>query len=162
MASLRYIVSQFKDELRDGIAWVAFWKEGRSWKDECFWLDPADERLSAEDKARLEEICRIDPGAVVLNGYYCGYLAEDMGIKELALGVRCHYENGYNDIQAFIESYKPGEFQERLEEAREATHSVGMPFAGAYDEEFDPYVFDGRMSLEDVNLMHQLMQEGGG
>lgn len=161
MASLRKVVSEYRDELRDGIAWIAFWKEGRSWKAECFWLDVMDERLSVEDRVRLEEIADIDPGAVVLNGYYCGYLAEDMSMTEMVFGVRCHYENGYNDIHSFISSHEPGEFQEKLKEAREAAHSVGMPFAGVYDEDFDPYVFDGRMSLEDFELMHQLMQEGG-
>lgn len=162
MASLQHMVNQFKDELREGIAWVVFWKEGRSWKAECFWLEPAEDRLSVEDRNRLEEISRIDPGAVVLNGYYCGYLAEDMSVKELSFGVRCHYENSYNDIRSFIESHAPSEFQERLEEAKQAAHSVGMPFAGEYDEDFDPYVYNGRMSLEDFDLMHQMMQEAGG
>lgn len=27
MASLRKVVGEYRDELRDGIAWVAFWKE---------------------------------------------------------------------------------------------------------------------------------------
>ena len=161
MASLQKVVSEYKDELREGIAWVAFWKEGRSWKAECFWLDPADDRLSVEDKSRLKEISSIDPGAVILNGYYCGYLAEDMSVKDLSSGVRHHYENNYNDIHAFIENHEPGEFQEKLEEARKAVHSMGMPFAGKYDEDFDPYVYNGKMSLEDVDLMHRLMQEGG-
>ena len=31
MASLRDSVKDYQEELRDGIAWVAFWKEGRSW-----------------------------------------------------------------------------------------------------------------------------------
>ncbi len=30
MASLREAVKQQQEELRDGIAWVAFWREGRS------------------------------------------------------------------------------------------------------------------------------------
>ena len=29
MASLRDTVKDYQDELRDGIAWVAFWKQGR-------------------------------------------------------------------------------------------------------------------------------------
>ena len=36
-----------------------------------------------------------DPAAVVLNGYYCGYLGEDMSLDELTAGVRYHYENSY-------------------------------------------------------------------
>ena len=34
MASLRDTVKDYQDELRDGIAWVAFWKQGRSWNAE--------------------------------------------------------------------------------------------------------------------------------
>lgn len=162
MASLRYIVSQFKDELRDGIAWVAFWKEGRSWNGEYFYLD-SEERLSMKDKTRLEEICSMDAGAVIVNGYYGSYFREDMSISEMVFGVRCHYENRYDDIPSFMKSHEPGAFEAMLEKAREAAHSVGMPFAGVYDpdEDFDPYVYDGRMSLEDVELMHRLMEEGG-
>ena len=162
MASLRYIVNQFKEELREGIAWVAFWKEGRLWNGEYFYLD-SEERLSVKDKTRLEEICSMDAGAVMVNGYYCSYFREDMSITEMAFGVRCHYENHYDDISSFMKAHEPGEFEQRLEEARKAAHSVGMPFVGVYDpdEDFDPYVYDGRMSLEDVELMHRLMQEGG-
>ena len=39
MASLRDTVKDYQDELRDGIAWVAFWKQGRSWNAEYFHLD---------------------------------------------------------------------------------------------------------------------------
>ena len=35
MASLRDSVKDYQEELRDGIAWVAFWKEGRSWNEMC-------------------------------------------------------------------------------------------------------------------------------
>ena len=38
MASLRTMVGLYKDELREGIAWVAFWREGRSWEASAFWL----------------------------------------------------------------------------------------------------------------------------
>ncbi|MDN9545639.1 hypothetical protein KLL45_19900, partial [Clostridioides difficile] len=36
MASLRDTVKDYQEELRDGIAWVAFWKTGRSWNAEYF------------------------------------------------------------------------------------------------------------------------------
>ncbi len=39
MASLRDSVKDYQDELKDGIAWVAFWKHGRSWNAEYFHLD---------------------------------------------------------------------------------------------------------------------------
>ena len=98
MASLRDTVKDYQDELRDGIAWVAFWKQGRSWNAEYFHLD-MDDTLYPEDRSRLEEIKSIDPAAVILNGYYCGHLGEDMSLDELTAGVRYHYENS---IDCFI------------------------------------------------------------
>ena len=78
MASLRDTVKDYQDELRDGIAWVAFWKQGRSWNAEYFHLD-MDDTLYPEDRSRLEEIKSIDPAAVILNGYYCGHLRKGTG-----------------------------------------------------------------------------------
>ncbi len=49
MASLRDTVKQYQEELRDGIAWIAFWREGRSWNGEDFYLDTGDS-LTAEEK----------------------------------------------------------------------------------------------------------------
>ena len=42
MASLRDMVSEYQDDLRNGIAWLAFWREGRSWQAEAFHLDLDD------------------------------------------------------------------------------------------------------------------------
>ena len=70
MASLRDTVKDYQDELRDGIAWVAFWKQGRSWNAEYFHLD-MDDTLYPEDRSRLEEIKSIDPAAVILRRFLC-------------------------------------------------------------------------------------------
>ena len=55
MASLRDTVKEYQEELRDGIAWVAFWKTGRSWNAEDFHLKLGD-YLYPEDRSRMEEI----------------------------------------------------------------------------------------------------------
>lgn len=102
MASLREAVKQQQEELRDGIAWVAFWREGRSWNSESFHLEMG-ETLYSEDKMQLAEIQATDPKAVVVNGYYSGYLGEEMSVDELAAGVRHHYENGLSNIAPFME-----------------------------------------------------------
>ena len=86
MASLRDTVKDYQEELRDGIAWVAFWKTGRSWNAEYFHLEMSD-ILYPEDRSRMEEIKQADPAAVVVNGYYSGYLGEDMSLDELTAGV---------------------------------------------------------------------------
>ena len=161
MASLRDTVKDYQDELRDGIAWVAFWKQGRSWNAEYFHLD-MDDTLYPEDRSRLEEIKSIDPAAVILNGYYCGYLGEDMSLDELTAGVRYHYENSMNDIDGFIGAHDDRLPPEVIEEARAAAHEAGLPFSEKPyrdGEDFNPYVFDGSMSIEDFELMHRMIEK---
>ena len=160
MASLRDTVKDYQEELRDGIAWVAFWKTGRSWNAEYFHLEMGD-YLYPEDRNRMEEIKQADPAAVVVNGYYSGYLGEDMNLDELTAGVRRHYENGYSNIGEFIEAHDDRLPPELIEEARAAAHAAGLPFSEkAYrdGEEPDPYLFDGSMSMEDYALMHRMIE----
>ena len=161
MASLRDTVKDYQDELRDGIAWVAFWKQGRSWNAEYFHLD-MDDTLYPEDRSRLEEIKSTDPAAVILNGYYCGHLGEDMSLDELTAGVRYHYENSMNDIDGFIGAHDDRLPPEVIEEARAAAHAAGLPFSEKPyrdGEDFDPYIFDGSMSIEDFELMHRMIEK---
>ena len=160
MASLRDTVKDYQEELRDGIAWVAFWKTGRSWNAEYFHLEMGD-YLYPEDRSRMEEIKQADPAAVVVNGYYSGYLGEDMSLDELTAGVRHHYENGYSNIGEFIEAHDDRLPPELIEEARAAAHAAGLPFSEkAYrdGEEPDPYIFDGSMGMEDYELMHRMIE----
>ena len=160
MASLRDMVSEYQDDLRNGIAWLAFWREGRSWQAEAFHLD-LDDTLYPEDRARLAEIQAADPQAVVVNGYYSGYLSEEMGVTELATGVRHHYDNGLNNISPFIEAHSDELPPDVLEAAREKAHTAGLPF---YErpyrgDDIDPYTYDGHMSIEDYELMQKLMEQ---
>ena len=160
MASLRDMVSEYQDDLRNGIAWLAFWREGRSWQAEAFHLD-LDDTLYPEDRARLAEIQAADPQAVVVNGYYSGYLGEEMNVAELAAGVRHHYDNGLNNIAPFMEAHSDELPPEVLEEAREKAHAAGLPF---YErpyrgDDIDPYTYDGHMSIEDYHLMQKLMEQ---
>ena len=161
MASLRDTVKDYQDELRDGIAWVAFWKQGRSWNAEYFHLD-MDDTLYPEDRSRLEEIKSTDPAAVILNGYYCGHLGGDMSLDELTAGVRYHYENSMNDIDGFIGAHDDRLPPEVIEKARAAAHEAGLPFSEKPyrdGEDFNPYVFDGSMSIEDFELMHRMIEK---
>ena len=161
MASLRDTVKDYQEELRDGIAWVAFWKTGRSWNAKDFHLELGD-YLYPEDRSRMEEIKQADPAAVVVNGYYSGYLGEDRNLDELTAGVRRHYENGYSNIGEFIEAHDDRLPPELIEEARTAAHAAGLPFSEkAYrdGEEPDPYIFDGSMSVEDYALMHRMIEK---
>ena len=160
MASLRDSVKDYQEELRDGIAWVAFWKEGRSWNAELFHLE-VDGTLEPFDRSRLEEIKAADPAAVILNGYYCGHLGEDMSLDELTAGVRYHYENSMNDLDGFIGAHDDRLPPEVIEEARAAAHAAGLPFSEKPyrdGEDFDPYIFDGSMSIEDYELIAELQK----
>lgn len=126
MASLRDTVREYQDDLRSGIAWLAFWREGRSWHGEAFHLDMSD-YLYPEDKMRLAEIQTADPKAVVVNGYYSSYLGEEMSVDELAAGVRHHYENGLSNIAPFMEAHDDVLPPEVLEEVRAKAHEAGPP-----------------------------------
>ena len=98
----------------------------------------------------------------ILNGYYCGHLGEDMSLDELTAGVRYHYENSMNDIDGFIGAHDDRLPPEVIEEARAAAHEAGLPFSEKPyrdGEDFDPYVFDGSMSIEDFELMHRMIEK---
>ena len=160
MASLRDTVKEYQDDLRSGIAWLAFWREGRSWHGEAFHLDMSG-YLYPGDKMRLAEIQTADPKAVVVNGYYSGYLGEEMSMNELAAGVRHHYENGLSNIAPFMEVHDDVLPPEILEKAQAKAHEAGLPFyERPYNgEDIDPYVYDGNMSIEDYELMQRLMEQ---
>ena len=59
MASLRDAVKAQQEELQGGNAWVAFWKEGRSWHSEAFHLDMGatlypEDRMAAARKSKRQ------------------------------------------------------------------------------------------------------------
>ena len=157
MASLRDAIREQQEELQGGNAWVAFWKEGRSWHSEAFHLDMGA-TLYPEDEWRLREIEAADPAAIVLNGY----LSEDMTLDELTTSIRYHYEHRMNGITGFITEYSDRLSPEEIEEGRAAARAAGLPFSekpfrdGEY---FDPYVYDGSMSVEDYELMHRMIEK---
>lgn len=74
MASLRTMVGRFRDELREGVAYVAFWKNGRSWGAEAFWLDPGyfedyGGAIEDYDDREMRQIINTDPNAIIVNGF---------------------------------------------------------------------------------------------
>ena len=156
MASLRDAIKAQQEELQGGNAWVAFWKEGRSWHSEAFYLDMGA-TLSPEDEWRLREIEAADPAAIVLNGY----LSEDMTLDELTTSIRYHYEHRMNGITGFITEYSDRLSPEEIEKGRAAARAAGLPFSEKPfrdGEDFDPYVYDGSMSVEDYELMHRMIE----
>ena len=61
MASLKEIAREYRDEIMDGIAWVAIWKTGRSWNAKAFWLNLETERIEDEEMEEAREIVAADP-----------------------------------------------------------------------------------------------------
>ena len=156
MASLRDAIKEQQEELQGGNAWVAFWKEGRSWHSEAFHLDMGA-TLYPEDEWRLREIEAADPAAIVLNGY----LSENMTLDELTTSIRYHYEHRMNGITGFITEYSDRLSPEEIEKGRAAARAAGLPFSEKPfrdGEDFDPYVYDGSMSMEDYELMHRMIE----
>ena len=157
MASLRDAVKAQQEELQSGNAWVAFWKEGRSWHSEAFHLDMGA-TLYPEDEWRLREIEAADPAAIVLNGY----LSEDMTLDELTTSIRYHYEHRMNGITGFLTEYSDRLSPEEIEKGRAAARAAGLPFSEKPfrdGEDFDPYVYDGSMSMEDYELMQRMIEK---
>ena len=157
MASLRDAIKAQQEELQGGNAWVAFWKEGRSWHSEAFHLDMGA-TLYPEDEWRLREIEAADPAAIVLNGY----LSEDMTLDELTTSIRYHYEHRMNGITGFLTEYSDRLSPEEIEKGRAAARAAGLPFSEKPfrdGEDFDPYVYDGSMSIEDYELMQRMIEK---
>lgn len=76
MASIRTVAQNVLSEAKDGISWIALWKEGKGWNAESFWFD-YDERTNRfapaedyEDIESLREILKTDRNAILVNGYY--------------------------------------------------------------------------------------------
>lgn len=151
MAALNTIAKEWADELREGIAWVIVWKTGRSWNAQAVWLNCDDDTFEPEDLELARKVLEQDPNAVMLNGYYCGHFGEDMTVAELAAGIRWHYDNGYNQLDG--STAFPAEPEPRPEGV-----PADMPWYGKPTTEGpDPYVYDGYMSPEDYEHMHELM-----
>lgn len=110
MASINELVKANRGSLEDGIAWVAVWKNGKSWNYERFYptsgsAETCDLVFDAYDMARMELIIREDWRAVILNGYYtnCGVNEEEPNsISAMVDGVKWNYRNGYNMLSDFF------------------------------------------------------------
>lgn len=68
MAAISKIAREYADDIRDGIAWVIIWKDGRSWNATSVWLT-IDDTFEPDDMDTVKEILEADPSAVMLNGY---------------------------------------------------------------------------------------------
>lgn len=74
MASIRTEAQDVLDTARNGIGWIAVWKNGRSWRAMTFWPDDIDESGNPTfddfDMEGLRNIVKMDSGAVIVNSYW--------------------------------------------------------------------------------------------
>ena len=108
MSSLRKMVNEYKDDLQEGITWVIFWKEGRSWESSHVYTEIRDgeEIIDNEYKEELETILQKDPHAIALNGYIHGMFFEDATINHMIDAVKYYYEEWKScSLENFIECY---------------------------------------------------------
>lgn len=105
MASLRDIAKEYKEIIMDGIAWVAIWKQGRSWNARAFWLDCDTDKIERDDVEDAKEIMKQDANAIFINEYYDAHLGEG-AINDIVKGIRWMYEGGGHRV---IENYLPEE-----------------------------------------------------
>lgn len=72
MASIRQAAQDVLDIAREGIGWIALWKDGKGWMSKDFWpdIDRAG-RLIFEDYEieGLRNIAALDPRAIFVNGW---------------------------------------------------------------------------------------------
>lgn len=98
--TLRDTAQQVLTEARDGIAWIALYKKGRSWSAEPFWSD-YDEKtgtltFDSDDLPSIHEILEADPNAVIVNGYVSNLGdSEHMTRDTLTAFLRWQYEGQY-------------------------------------------------------------------
>ena len=100
MAGIRKIAKEYRDEIMEGIAWVAVWKTGKGWNAKAFWLDH-DDRIEADDVEEVKGILAEDAFAVFINEYYCAHMGEGT-LEDIVAGIQFHYENGYNRLAVWM------------------------------------------------------------
>lgn len=111
MASIRNAAQWVLDDCRDGIGWVAIWKEGRSWESERIYGVDFNERTYAatiedtDELERLQAILAIDPHAIIVNSYYHNLGdTECMTRDSLADALRWQYELQHATVANFLEN----------------------------------------------------------
>lgn len=73
MATLRQTAQDMIDIAREGIGWIALWKDGKGWMAMDYYPDiDRDDNLIFEDYDidSLQNIVALDPRAILVNGWY--------------------------------------------------------------------------------------------
>lgn len=153
MAALKEIAREYAGEIRDGIGWVIVYRTGRSWHALTVWSDLGNNEWETDDINDALKALRLDPRAVALNGYYLGHFG-DMTIEDIAAGIRYHYERGTN---ALADDGILTQARADIEAARQKAAEAGLPFSERLvegpEDELNPYIYDGSMTVKDYDAM---------
>lgn len=114
MASLRTMVGRFRNELREGVAYVVFWKNGRSWGAEAFWLDPGYFEdyggvIEEDDAREMRQIIKTDPNAIVVNGFESCPFDGESTVEHMLEHIRWRYEDHRCQLSDFYEFHNKAE-----------------------------------------------------
>ena len=103
---MRDLARQTIGEMRDGICWLAVWKENKTWQYDIFWpmdVDDTEPVFEPDDMPRLQDIHDIDSGAILVNSYYSNIGPyEDMTIRSLQDGLSWCYNERHNLLMRFF------------------------------------------------------------
>ena len=110
MASLRTMVGRFRNELREGVAYVAFWKNGRSWGAEAFWLDPGyfedyGDAIEDDDAREMRQIINTDPNAIIVNGFESCPFGGESAVEHMLEHIRWRYEDHHCQLVDFYKDH---------------------------------------------------------
>jgi hypothetical protein len=101
MTCLKSLVKEIKNEIRDGIQWIVFYKRGRAWHSYSFYTESGDYdngyELKPEDIEELKKITLIDHKAICFNGFYMGF-GEGLTINETADKILYFYKKRCNEL----------------------------------------------------------------
>ena len=110
MASIRQAAQNVINEARDGIAWIAVWKEGKSWDAMAFWpeYDESTDSFIFDDEWRLEllrGILAADEHAAFVNGWWNNLGdPETMTRDSLAGALRWQYGLGHSRLADVLQN----------------------------------------------------------
>lgn len=145
--TLEELVRYYSEELNSDSHWTVIWKENDIWQGEVLYLPPM-ESLDWLDASWLDGIYSRDLQAIVINR--CDWNGEITADQISAM-----YQEGLRSRQIpwFLNRYytKDTIIKEDSQCLEDMSYSEKL-----YPEESDPFTFDGSMSLEDYERMHEL------
>lgn len=107
MATLRQTAQDMIDVAREGIGWIALWKDGKGWMARDLYPDYDEATLIFEDyeTEAMQAIVALDPRAILVNGWHHNLGdTETMDRDSLANALRWHYINHSNTVVDYLVS----------------------------------------------------------